>query len=552
MLETRTLPDATLAPITGYNCPTALYLQGLYSQLLQREAQPAEINSWLIPVGYGMARSQAVAAILNSPEYETNLIQSSYQTLLGRAPDPAGAQALFQFLQAGGSQEQLTVAFLASHEFYVDQGNTPSGWLTALYKDVLARAPGASELASGVQMLAGGVTEQALAAALVTSTEADTRFVQATYQQYLNRQPATADVSGWVGQMQQGMGRAQVLTQVASSDEFYQNQLDFAQLTANLPSVGTLSVVEGNGTASGTLTDTNNQVVTLTGSAWYPRPNEVDMALTESTGGFLYLAALSNGAVYVFPNGQSAKTAPGNVLLHPKETAALTATLGGWSISLADTNGVTSGTLQQAGQPTLNFSGISAYLPEIGKTADGGSSDILGTDFTLRTIATITNGNWAGRTLLLTASTDGTVSLQVFSPAGLSLQGAATVGITGSNGVATTASVEGTIGGWTISVSEPNNASTDGGAWQNWTTGTLQQSGGPPVQFQGNNLFLPNPWPLLAAPTELVSQGTITTGPWSGSPYLLDASSVTGTVAMQVFSGVLLSLQGTGSVAINL
>jgi hypothetical protein len=185
-----------------------------------------------------LTRSQAVQAILGGVEYQTDLIQSSYQSILGRAADASGQAAFLQFLQAGGSREQLTALLVSSPEFNARDGSTPSGWVTGLYQVELGRAPDASALAYVEQLLSSGGSEYTLTTAIITSAEADTQFVDGVYQQFLNRQPSDAEAAGWVSAMQQGLQQAQVITQFASSDEFYQIQANNPQTAATPPGDG--------------------------------------------------------------------------------------------------------------------------------------------------------------------------------------------------------------------------------------------------------------------------------------------------------------------------
>jgi PKD repeat protein len=224
-LEDRTLLSATLSPIVGPTSPTALYLDGLYRDLLQRSAQPSDINGWAsVLTQTTITRSQAVQALLGSGERDATLIRSDYQTLLGRAVDPSGQAYWLHFLQVGGSQEMLAAQLTASDEYYAKHGGTVSGWVTGVFTDQLGRAPDAGTIAYVAGLLQTGTPRLTLALALITSPEADARFVTGAYQAYLKRPAAPAEVGAWVSVMQHGWGQAQVITQITSSDEYYQDQ----------------------------------------------------------------------------------------------------------------------------------------------------------------------------------------------------------------------------------------------------------------------------------------------------------------------------------------
>ncbi len=206
-LEDRTLLSVTLGPITGATSPTALYLNGLYRDLLQRSAQPADINAWTsVLAGSPWTRSQVVQVLRNSTEYGTNLIRADYQSLLGRAPDASGQAYWLHFLQLGGTQELLTAQLTASDEYFAHHGSTASGWVTGVFQDQLGRAPDPATLTYAGGLLQNGTPRLALAMAFLNSPEADGRFIGGVYPQYLKRQPGQAEVTAWVAVMQGGWG----------------------------------------------------------------------------------------------------------------------------------------------------------------------------------------------------------------------------------------------------------------------------------------------------------------------------------------------------------
>ena len=94
-------------------------------------------------------RAQVVAGFLNSPEYKVHYVTSAYQIVLGRAPDAAGLAFWTAKMgnpgtpgqNTGSADEKFIVsALLGSDEVFVKSGNTPQGWINALYEDVFGRA----------------------------------------------------------------------------------------------------------------------------------------------------------------------------------------------------------------------------------------------------------------------------------------------------------------------------------------------------------------------------------------------------------------------------
>lgn len=71
-----------------------------------------------------------------------------------------------------GVGDKLRAEIYASHEYYARHGETPEGFLSAVYSDVLGRAPSASEHASGIHLLNAGVQRAALVRSILGRREA--------------------------------------------------------------------------------------------------------------------------------------------------------------------------------------------------------------------------------------------------------------------------------------------------------------------------------------------------------------------------------------------
>ncbi|MGH7139398.1 MAG: DUF4214 domain-containing protein, partial [Pirellulales bacterium] len=157
---TVTVPRAGfyLAGVPGDGATTT-FIQNLYRELLGREPEAEGATFWnayLEEHDNANGREQAIAAFLNSPEYKEHYITVLYDVFLGRAPDASGLQFWVDKMgdpgtpgEHGGSADEKYVmaAILGSSEFYANAGGTPQGFVTALYKDLLDRAPDSAGLA---------------------------------------------------------------------------------------------------------------------------------------------------------------------------------------------------------------------------------------------------------------------------------------------------------------------------------------------------------------------------------------------------------------------
>ena len=160
-------------------------------------------------------------AFTDSAEFLTNLVTQDYMQLLHRNPSPAEVASWVNLLNTGLSDEHVLAGFTSSAEYYQQAGGNDQGWLDALYHDLLGRSPDTAGEASWLQALASGTSRFNVALAFAVSVEHESLVVEADYQRYLGRSADTAEVAGWVNQLQHGMSDEQVAAAFVASDEFF-------------------------------------------------------------------------------------------------------------------------------------------------------------------------------------------------------------------------------------------------------------------------------------------------------------------------------------------
>jgi hypothetical protein len=161
------------------------FVQNLYRELLGREPDSAGEASWVAYLQQhdnAAGRTQVIQGFMNSPEYAVHYVTTVYQVVLGRAPDAAGLQYWTQKMgqpgtpgnAGGGDEKYLVAAFYGSDEFYIQSGNTPQGWINALYEDILNRAPDSSGAAFWAKELStrGSADRDGIVRDLLTTPEA--------------------------------------------------------------------------------------------------------------------------------------------------------------------------------------------------------------------------------------------------------------------------------------------------------------------------------------------------------------------------------------------
>jgi hypothetical protein len=127
--------------------PLPAWVQGMYRDLLGREADPDGLSYWSGVLAAGVPAFSIALGFAASAERETARIGANYTSYLDRYADPGGISYwLGQFLQ-GKTNEDLAAGFIGSAEYYFNHGKgTPTTWLNALYQEILHRAPASHEI----------------------------------------------------------------------------------------------------------------------------------------------------------------------------------------------------------------------------------------------------------------------------------------------------------------------------------------------------------------------------------------------------------------------
>jgi hypothetical protein len=210
--------SSAIAPATS---GPAGFVSALYEDLLGRAPDPGGLAVWEGQLAAGVSDEQVAYDIASSPEYRNRLVQYYYQLFLGRAADSGGLATWVGLLNAGGSDQQVVEGIMDSAEFYAHAGGTPSAFITALYADLLGRAPDSGGLATWVGQLNGGLSPGAAVAGFLYSNEYETDWVEAEYVHLLNRGADSGGLSFWVSQLAGGASYEQVIAGLAGSPEYY-------------------------------------------------------------------------------------------------------------------------------------------------------------------------------------------------------------------------------------------------------------------------------------------------------------------------------------------
>jgi uncharacterized protein (TIGR03118 family) len=202
--------------------PNEIFVDQLYQDLLNRQADPLGLEFWANQLNQGVSRAQVVAGIESSTEFLDVEVQNAYLQFLHRAVDPLGLGFWVNALQHGATLDQVEAALVGSVEYFQNRGGgTNSGFLTALYQDALNRSVDPLGQAFFAQQLASGATTAQVAAEIFASNEFRQDVVQSFYERFLHRAADPLGLGFFVGALQQGQQEKDVEAAILSSDEFF-------------------------------------------------------------------------------------------------------------------------------------------------------------------------------------------------------------------------------------------------------------------------------------------------------------------------------------------
>ncbi len=213
--------DVTMNGPTRGCVPAKPFVQQVYLDLLERWVDQSGLWTWANALALqGVPRSAVADSITSSDEYRRRLVNDSYLRYLNRSGDPVGMDTWVRQMRLGADIEDIQAAFVASEEFWLRSGSTPAGWVSNLYRSVLGRGAGSSEVQWWTQRLAAGASRLDVARGFLYSTEHLTTVVDGYYVDLLGRHIDPAGRALWVRLIQQGYRDEQIIAGILASEEY--------------------------------------------------------------------------------------------------------------------------------------------------------------------------------------------------------------------------------------------------------------------------------------------------------------------------------------------
>lgn len=214
-------PNPIFGAGTNSDVSTAV-VRGLYQTILGRDADSGGLQSWTGQIAAGVSVPAIVQDFWYSAEHRGQEIDQFYLTYLHRPSDAAGHAAWLQILLATGSEGAVVTAMLTSQEYLRNHAGN-SSWITAVYDDVLGRAPSGAERQYWLSLMASGATTSQVAQGIVNSTESNARVLGGYYAAILHRSADQAGQASWLSLMGTGQSNISAAAAAFFASPEYQN-----------------------------------------------------------------------------------------------------------------------------------------------------------------------------------------------------------------------------------------------------------------------------------------------------------------------------------------
>ncbi len=216
------LPDHAAAAATS---PAATpdaqaIITALYHDILHRAPDPGGLSLFVGQLQGGASRGAIAGSLLNSREYFGLVVDQAYAQYLHRAADAGGREYWIGQLLAGASEDTVAAGLLQSPEYSLMHGSNQA-FVTALYHDVLGRAPDAGGLSHYLDALGGGQSRSDTISQLLASPERTNLLVQAAYAQTLGRAADAGGLTYFANQLRSGgLNQRSLISALVDSQEY--------------------------------------------------------------------------------------------------------------------------------------------------------------------------------------------------------------------------------------------------------------------------------------------------------------------------------------------
>jgi hypothetical protein len=205
---------------SGGDSSTFAYVERLYETVLQRIPSSSEITYWVNMVAQGrLSREQVGMSFLTSTEYRLQQIDQYYLDILGRTSDSGGRQFWLNVVSTTGRLIDVQASLFSSEEFLAAHGGNASGYISALYDNLLDRTASVGEIDYWVAVMGFGPrfnasSRAAVALGFIGSAEYRSILIDLWFDTYLDRTASFAEMQTFQSQLAAGATHEQIQIQI--------------------------------------------------------------------------------------------------------------------------------------------------------------------------------------------------------------------------------------------------------------------------------------------------------------------------------------------------
>lgn len=194
---------------------TLLYVRGLFRCDSAADSEFGVIHFEPASVRGGFSR-----AVFRSSEGSRKWAGQAYLLFLQRSADAAGSAYWTNLLHTGTRYDAFESNLIGSSEYFNHAGATNPAFVDAVYNDLLDRAPSGAEAAFWVGQINAGSTRAGVALSIDRSSERRRHIADIFgYTYILHRAAAVSDLTYWAGQQASGIDQLDLMAAFTASQE---------------------------------------------------------------------------------------------------------------------------------------------------------------------------------------------------------------------------------------------------------------------------------------------------------------------------------------------
>ncbi|MFW2382951.1 MAG: SpoIID/LytB domain-containing protein [Acidimicrobiales bacterium] len=197
------------------------YVESLADTFLGADPSAAQIEAWSQRIYTSQDRVGVATEIVQSDAFAGTMLLDLYETAFGRQPDAEGAEYWKGVMRSGARFDDIGAYFLASDEYYLSAGSTPSGFVATLYRDILHRDPDSAGLAYWVDLMnSGRISRIDVGKNFYMSLESRRDRTERMYKRVFGREPSAESMEYWSNRLL-SIDDVSYAIELATSDRFY-------------------------------------------------------------------------------------------------------------------------------------------------------------------------------------------------------------------------------------------------------------------------------------------------------------------------------------------